>query len=232
MKLNTKTWLKYFKFIVVVWFLGQALFFVSAFLSNRMISLWNPSTSAFMHADMMRHWRIPRHTWRPIENISPNLIRAILVAEDDRFFQHEGLDWDALEKSWELNQKKGRAMRGGSTITMQLAKNLYLNSQKSYFRKAKEILLTWDLERSLSKERILEIYLNLVQLGPGLYGVEAASQHYFNKSAVSLSRRQASYLAAILPNPVYLTSHAKGRVKRRQQIILRRMRYKKLPTLE
>lgn len=227
-----KTLIKVLKIALIAWVSSQLLLLLTAGLSNRLLRFWNPSTSAFMHTDMLKNFRLPQQAWRPLKEISPHLIRAVLVSEDDRFFEHEGLDWQALEKSWKLNQKKGRKARGGSTLTMQLAKNLYLSSDKSYLRKAKEILLTWDLERNLSKERILELYLNLAQFGPGIYGAEAASRYYFHKSATHISPDQAAYLAAILPNPIYLTQRAKGRAKARQNIILRRMKGKELPKLD
>lgn len=202
---------------------------LSGMVGNSRIRTHNPSTTSFIRVYEMRSGKRVQLQWLPIKSISNNLIRAVLVAEDDAFFDHEGLDLKEMKKSWEINIKKKRIVRGGSTLTMQLVKNLYLSGSKSPLRKLNEIILALDLDYKVSKGRILEVYLNVVEWGGGIYGAEAASQHYFNQSAKSLSSSQAAYLAALLPNPIYLSGKGKRRATRRQSIILRRMGRRPLP---
>lgn len=142
-----------------------------------------------------------RCTYVPLEEISPTFVRAVIAVEDGGFYRHAGIDWRALRNAWERNTKSGRVRFGGSTITMQLAKNLYLSNDRSYLRKAKEAVITFRLEKHLSKKRILEIYLNIIELGEGIFGVEAASQHYFKKPARRMTRDEAIRLAAIISSP-------------------------------
>lgn len=141
------------------------------------------------------------HLWVPYTRISPYLVKATLIAEDDKFWSHEGFDFDAIEKAVEKDIKAGRFRAGGSTISQQLAKNLYLTPEKSALRKAREALITWKLERTLSKKRILELYLNVAEWGDGIFGIEAASRHHFGKPASALTALEAARLAAVLPNP-------------------------------
>lgn len=159
----------------------------------------NPVTTAFMKRDP----GFPLQIWVSSNQISPHLKAAVVLAEDDRFFRHPGIDlraiWEAIKQNWKEKEWKW----GASTITQQLAKNLYLNPSKSPFRKTKEIFIAWNLERHLSKQRILEIYLNIVEWGKGIYGCEAAARHYFEISAAHLSPAQAAKLASMLPNPRY-----------------------------
>lgn len=188
--------------------------------------------------------------WTPIEQISPNLHRAVLAGEDARFFQHNGFDWDAIQKAWDEAVREGEKQakaegdydpnswippmpsfqRGASTVTQQLSKNLYLSEDRNFLRKGREAIYTYFLERELSKKRILEIYLNVIEWGDGIYGAEAASRHYFRKSASSLSREEAAYLAAMIPSPlnVFNPSKNKKRVVRRQRALLRGMNSIKL----
>jgi monofunctional glycosyltransferase len=142
-----------------------------------------------------------KYTWVPYERISGNLKRAMVAAEDAKFVDHEGFDWEGIELAMEKNQKKGRVVAGGSTITQQLAKNLFLSPSRSYWRKAQETVITVMLEAMLPKRRILEIYLNVIEWGSGVFGAEAASRHYFGASATQLSAEQAARLAAMAPNP-------------------------------
>ncbi len=142
-----------------------------------------------------------KHTWMPLNKISRNFINAVLAAEDKKFFIHPGIDWNAIERAYKRNLQAGKVRLGGSTITMQLAKNLYLSSDRSFIRKAKEAIIALRLEKELPKRRILELYLNVIELGNGIFGVEAASQHYFHKSADHLSKDEAARLAAIIPSP-------------------------------
>jgi monofunctional biosynthetic peptidoglycan transglycosylase len=152
------------------------------------------------------------------------LKRAVLVAEDSGFWQHDGVDYDQLRESMEANWLRGSFVRGGSTITQQLAKNLYLSPSKNPVRKLRELLIARRLEAELSKQRILELYLNLIEWGDGIYGAEAAARTYFRKSAADVGRQEAALLAGAIPNPRVLTiAHPTALLRRRQQIILSRM---------
>lgn len=139
--------------------------------------------------------------WVPLTRISPYLVKAVLIAEDDKFWSHSGFDIDAMQKALEKDLKAKKFRFGGSTISQQLVKNLYLSPSKNPVRKIKEAMITWRLERTLSKKRILEIYLNVVEWGDGIFGIEAASQRYYGKSASALTAEEAARLAAVLPNP-------------------------------
>jgi len=168
--------------------------------------------------------------WVPYERISTQLKRAIIASEDAHFSDHEGVDWKAMENAYEKNSKKGRVVSGGSTITQQLAKNLFLSGQRSYIRKAQEFIITFMLEAVMDKERIFEIYLNVVEWGNGVYGAEAAARHYYGISAANLSASQAARLAVMLPNPRYFDQN-RGSVylEKRTNLIIRRMGSSALP---
>jgi monofunctional biosynthetic peptidoglycan transglycosylase len=140
-------------------------------------------------------------TWVPFSKISPHLVYAVIIAEDDKFWGHRGFDLEAIRTALEKNLKKKTWRYGGSTITQQLAKNLYLSPSKNPLRKLREFLLAWRLERALTKKRILELYLNVVEWGDGIYGAEAASRQYYGKSAAGLDPIEAAHLAVVLPNP-------------------------------
>lgn len=171
-----------------------------------------------------------KHTWVEYKRISPNLKRAIIASEDSRFSDHQGVDWDALLKAYEKNAKKGKIVAGGSTITQQLAKNLFLSGGRSYARKGQELLITYMLEFWMDKKRIFEIYLNVAEWGTGIFGAEAAARHYFGVSAARLSPTQAAYLAALLPNPrAYGKNPYSPYMNRRANTILRRMNAAALP---
>jgi monofunctional biosynthetic peptidoglycan transglycosylase len=142
-----------------------------------------------------------KQQWVPYDRISPHLKRAIIAAEDARFVDHEGFDWDGIQKALEKNQKKGRAVAGGSTISQQLAKNLFLTPTRSYFRKAEEAVITLMLETLWSKRRIFEVYLNVIEWGNGVFGAEAAARHYYGIGAAQLGPEQAARLAGMVPNP-------------------------------
>jgi monofunctional biosynthetic peptidoglycan transglycosylase len=166
-----------------------------------------------------------RQVWVPYERISPLLRRAVLVAEDDAFYQHGGLDWDELAASARRDLEARRVVRGGSTITQQLAKNLYLARQRTLTRKLTEIFLALRMERALSKRRIFELYLNLIEWGDGVFGAEAAARHSFGVSASDLSPRQALLLAAVIINPRrYSVLDPPRRIQRRVRMIASRMR--------
>jgi len=141
------------------------------------------------------------HQWVPYERISAQLKRAVVAAEDAKFVGHEGFDWEAISKAMEKNEKKGRVVSGASTISQQLAKNLFLSGERSWLRKAQEAVITWMLESTLGKRRILELYLNFAEWGEGVFGAEAAARHHFGVPAQALDADQAAWLAAILPSP-------------------------------
>jgi monofunctional biosynthetic peptidoglycan transglycosylase len=207
----------------------EVIVLLCGLLENSWLRNHDPSSTAFTRRESLWKRKPADFAWRDLGQISDSLKRAVLVSEDDAFFIHEGVDFNELKKSWDINLKKERIARGGSTISMQLVKNLYFSQARNPLRKLNEILLTLDLEHKLPKERILELYLNVVEWGDGIYGAENASQHYFQKGADRLSSSEAAYLAAILPNPVYLTRHNPRRAKGRQAIILRRMGKRSLP---
>jgi len=189
----------------------------------------NPTTTAFIEireqealAKGLKPRRVQR--WVSYGHISPELKRAVLVAEDDAFFQHEGVDFEQLQESIEVDWKRGRLTRGASTITQQLAKNLYLSPSRDPLRKLRELIIARRLEAELKKARILELYLNVIEWGDGIYGAEAASRVYFQSPAALLNSREAALLAGAIINPrVYSPAHPNARLLRRQQLILRRM---------
>jgi monofunctional glycosyltransferase len=189
----------------------------------------NPATTALIETrqaqaeakgrSIGRHW-----VWVPISRIAPQLRHAVVAAEDASFFTHEGFDWEGMKDAALYDLEKGELKRGGSTITQQLAKNLYLSSERSIFRKAHEALITRSLEHHLTKDRILELYLNVAEWGNGVYGAEAAARHHFKKSARELTTEEAAWLAAILPAPRrYDPLHRTTALTRRYERILHRM---------
>ena len=165
-----------------------------------------PRKTSFMEY-REREWRAEgkkirlKQQWVPLSRISPYLIKAVIIAEDDKFWKHEGFDYEAIQKAMEKDIKTKKFKSGGSTISQQLAKNLYLTPSKNLLRKIKEAILTWRIERTLTKKRILELYLNVVEWGEGIFGVEAAARHYYGKSAAALGPEEAARLAVVLPNP-------------------------------
>jgi monofunctional biosynthetic peptidoglycan transglycosylase len=162
--------------------------------------------------------------WVPISQISPNIIKAVLIGEDDKFWNHDGFDANGMEQALERSLKKG-SVAGGSTISQQLAKNLYLSPSKNPIRKIKEAILTWRIENTLSKRQILELYLNVAEWGDGIFGIEAAAQHYYHKSAKNLSGLEAAHLAAVLPNPIrYNATGNQKYVSNRSRIIYKIMK--------
>lgn len=166
----------------------------------------NPKKSAFMEY-REKEWKQQGRKkkivqqWVPLSQVSPYVVKAVIIAEDDKFWSHDGFDFEAMQKALEKDLKHKKFKAGGSTISQQLAKNLFLSPSKNPMRKLKEAVLTWRLERTLSKKRIIEIYLNIVEWGDGLFGVEAAAQHYYGRPASDLNAVEASKLAAALPNP-------------------------------
>jgi len=189
----------------------------------------NPPSTAFMDLRAREALRrgdpaLKDQRWVTYARISPNLKRAVLVAEDSAFWKHEGIDFEQLRESMEVNWERGEFARGASTITQQLAKNLYLSPSKNPVRKLRELLITRRLEAELSKQRILELYLNVIEWGDGIWGAEAAARRYFHKPSAELSPQESALLAAAIINPRVLDpGHPSARLRRRQQMIARRM---------
>jgi monofunctional glycosyltransferase len=189
----------------------------------------NPSSTAFIELcarEARAHGQAPRRLqiWVPYGAISRDLVRAVLVAEDDAFWQHEGVDFTQLQESLQKDWERGRFERGASTITQQLAKNLYLSPSRNPIRKVRELIIARRLEAELKKSRILELYLNVIEWGDGIYGAEAAARTYFHKRAAEVTPPEAALLAAVIINPRTLSPvHPNARIMRRQQLILRRM---------
>jgi monofunctional glycosyltransferase len=205
--------------ILQLWFFAHVLWFKDH----------NPESTSFMRAQYeILKGKNPeaqlRHQWIPYPKISRHLKNAVLAAEDANFTDHDGVDWDSIEAAYEKNLKKGKIMRGGSTITMQLAKNLFLSGERSYLRKAQEIAITYMIEAIMEKERILEIYLNVAEWGVGVFGCEEGARHYFSLSAAQLSAAQAARMAAMLPRPRFYDQNRNSRfLARRAAMIMRGM---------
>ena len=195
----------------------------------------NPGETAFMHASLERLRQSNpqaslKHAWVPYERISPHLKRAIVVAEDARFVEHEGFDWDAIDKALEKNRERGKVVAGASTISQQLAKNLFLSPSRTPWRKGQEAIITVMIERTMDKRRILEVYLNVIEWGEGVFGAEAAARHYFGTGAASLGPEASARLAAMVPNPRFYDRNRSTRwLMRKTQTILARMPAAELP---
>ncbi len=190
--------------IIILMLAGIGLCFLYPDISK--LKKENPVKTSFMK-EREEEWLESGKTikikqrWAPLQRISPYLVKAVLIAEDDKFYRHEGFDFEAIQKAIEKDIKQKKFKFGGSTISQQLAKNLYLSSSKNPLRKLMEAFLTWRIEKTLSKKRILELYLNVAEWGEGIFGIEAASLHYFGKPAADLTPEEAARLAAVLPNP-------------------------------
>jgi len=221
---------------------GLVLFFLFLFLYQLWIFLhilwwinFNPSSSAFMEdrLDIIQETKPDaelKHKWVDYSKISNNLKRAVIASEDAKFVDHEGFDWEGIQKAYKKNLKKGKIVAGGSTISQQLAKNLFLSTKRTPWRKGEEALITVMLENILSKRRILEIYLNVIEWGNGVFGAEAASRHYYKTSASKLSSGQAARLAAMIPNPRFYDKHKSTKyLSRRTATIQARMRFAEVP---
>jgi monofunctional biosynthetic peptidoglycan transglycosylase len=221
---------------------GLVLFFMILFLYQLWIFLhicwwvkFNPSSSAFMvdRLEIIQEEKPDaelKYLWVDYSKISNNLKRAVIASEDAKFVDHEGFDWEGIEKAYEKNLKKGKIVAGGSTISQQLAKNLFLSTKRTPWRKGEEALITVMLENILSKQRILEIYLNVIEWGNGVFGAEAASRHYYKTSAAKLSSAQAAKLAAMIPNPRFYDAHkSTSYLNRRTATIQARMRFSEVP---
>ncbi|OTG65523.1 monofunctional biosynthetic peptidoglycan transglycosylase [Acinetobacter silvestris] len=187
-------------------------------------------TTMFMRWTYLSDFEPIKHQWRDYADISDNFKHAIVAAEDAKFVDHHGFDWDGIEGALQRNLKKDKVVAGGSTISQQLAKNLFFYNRRSLIRKGQETIATTMMERMWTKRRILEVYMNSVEFGDHIYGVEAAAQHYFGRSANKLNQEQAAFLAAILPNPKYYQDHQDdAKVQSRKRMILKYMRYTRIP---
>ncbi|WP_296655594.1 monofunctional biosynthetic peptidoglycan transglycosylase [Paraburkholderia sp.] len=216
---------------VIAWIALQAFYFAQ-------IAAWNfidPQSTAFMRTDAARLGADRpdlsiQHRWVPYSEISRSLKRAIIASEDANFVNNSGYETDAILEAWEKNKRRGHIVRGGSTITQQLARNLFLSREKSYIRKGQEFIITWMLETLLDKERIFEIYLNSVEWGNGVYGAQAAAHYYFRTSAAKLTPWQSARLAVMLPRPRYFDAHRNSAwLAQRAAVIARRMGAAELP---
>jgi monofunctional biosynthetic peptidoglycan transglycosylase len=196
---------------------------------------FNPSSSAFMESrlEVMQDENSEatlQHEWVDYEKISPHLKRALIAAEDANFVDHEGFDWEGIQKAYEKNLRKGKIVAGGSTISQQLAKNLFLSTKRTPWRKGEEVIITVMMEKVMDKQRIFEIYLNSIEWGNGVFGAEAAARHYYHVSAAQLTAAQAAKLAAMVPNPRFYDKHrdASG-LLRKTNIILGRLNDSEIP---
>ena len=196
---------------------------------------YNPSSSSFMEnrLEIIQETKPDaelKHKWVNYAQISNNLKSAVIASEDAKFSDHDGFDWEGIEKAFDKNLKKGKIVAGGSTISQQLAKNLFLSSRRTPWRKGEEAIITVMLEKMLTKQRILEIYLNVIEWGNGIFGAEAASRHYFKVSAANLNASQAAKLAAMVPNPRFYDDHRNTKyLNRRMRNIQRGMPVVELP---
>jgi monofunctional biosynthetic peptidoglycan transglycosylase len=196
---------------------------------------FNPSSSAFMDTRLeIMQGKNPgaalQHRWVPYAKISDNLKRALIASEDASFVDHEGFDWEGIQKAYEKNLRKGKIVAGGSTISQQLAKNLFLSTKRTPWRKLEEAVITLMLEAVMDKQRIFEIYLNIIEWGNGVFGAEAAARHYYQVSAAQLTADQAAKLAGMVPNPLYYDRHREAPgLLLKTGIILERMNYVEIP---
>ena len=187
----------------------------------------NPEKTAFMKY-REKQWKEKNRKvninqiWVPLNSISPEIQRAVVVAEDGKFWKHDGFDFDAMRKAVEKNIKKRKMAVGASTITMQLAKNMFLSPSKTPVRKINEAILTWRIEHTLTKKRILELYLNVAEWGDGVFGIEAASRTYFHHSSIELNKRESALLASVLPNPIRFSPLRNSRFVDRRSKLIRR----------
>jgi monofunctional biosynthetic peptidoglycan transglycosylase len=228
----SRGWIKWlFLGPILLLLLVQLYFFLQICWWTR----FNPSMTSFMDAQLSSlRANNPKaaleQKWMPYRAISANLKRAVIASEDANFAEHDGVDWVALEKAYAKNAAKHRVVGGGSTITQQLAKNLFLSGSRNYLRKGQEMVIAFMLETMMSKERILEIYLNVVEFGRGVFGAEAAARHYYGVAAANLNAAQAARLAVMLPNPRFYDRHRDTNyLARRTTLIMTRMNSAELP---
>jgi len=225
---------------IALWLFAALFALILAWQASFAARIWwwrdhNPDLTAFMASrlDRLRE-KDPKaalkHQWVPYQRISVQLKRAIISAEDGKFLDHEGFDWEAIQKAHEKNRKRGKVVAGGSTISQQLAKNLFLSGERSPWRKGQEAIITVMLENLLDKRRIFEIYLNVIEWGDGVFGAEAAARHYFSVSAAALSAEQAARMAAMVPNPRFYDRHRDSAwLAKKTDILLARMPGAEIP---
>ena len=225
---------------IVGWVLGGAALLVLALQLWHFgwIVIWryvNPQDTAFMRHELVRLRQSRpqatlQHQWVSYTRISVHLKRAVVASEDAHFIEHEGVDWEAVQKAYESNQKRGKKLRGGSTITQQLAKNLFLSADRSFVRKGQELVLAYMIEFAWDKQRILEVYLNVAEWGEGVFGAEAAARHYYGSSAARLGPEASARLAAMLPRPRFFDRNRNSPyLARRTEAILRYVSGAKIP---
>ena len=231
-KTKSRRWIKWlFLGPLLIVFLVQLYFFLMvcwyAYFNPRMTNMMSDQLAVLREKNPNAQLK---QQWVPYSAISANLKRAVITSEDSNFADHDGVDWEALQKAYEKNNKKHKVVGGGSTITQQLAKNLFLSGSRSYIRKGQELIIAFMLETVMSKERILELYLNVVEYGRGIFGAEAAARHYYRTSAANLGAAQAARLAVMLPNPRYYDRHRDTNyLARRTNLIASRMSAAELP---
>jgi len=230
--MSWQMWIKKLLIIGVVWIIVWHLSILLRIVSY----IWfDPSSTAFMEdqLEMLQQDDSSikkRQSWVPYSSISTSLKRALIAAEDAKFLDHDGFDWDGIETALEKNLAKGRVVAGGSTISQQLAKNLFLSASKTPWRKLDEALITVMLETILDKQRIYEIYLNVIEWGGGIYGAEAAAQYYFGIPAKRLNASQSAYLAAMVTNPRYYQTHRRSaHLLHKSTVLMKRMRQSDIP---
>jgi monofunctional glycosyltransferase len=224
-KKHTKRRLLTWVLVILLIGIASGVVYVSLYPDVSKLQRTNPKKTAFMeHRE--KEWREQgkrlkiQQGWVPLSRVSDYVKRAVLIAEDDKFWRHEGFDFDAIQKAVERDLKEGKFKFGGSTVTQQLAKNLYLSPSKNPIRKVREAIITWRMERALSKRRILELYLNVVEWGEAIFGIEAAARHYYGKPAADITPEEAARLAAVLPNPIkYKVNGRSPYVERRTALI-------------
>lgn len=211
--------------VIQLWFAANIVYWVK----------FNPSSTAFMRArlELMRETKADaklRYQWAPYQNISPHLKRALIAAEDAKFLEHRGFDWDGIRQAWTRNRREGGIVAGGSTISQQLAKNLFFSGKRTWWRKGQEAIVTVMLEAMMSKQRILEIYLNVIEWGDGVFGAEAAARYHYGTTAAALSAQQAARLAAMTPSPRrYGPGSNTGYLRQRTAMIYARARAAPIP---
>jgi monofunctional biosynthetic peptidoglycan transglycosylase len=232
---NDLSWTTWLKKLLVLWLLWFCLWHLSVLLRIVSYIWYDPSSTSFMDEQLamlqLENSSVKKQQkWVPYASVSKSLKRALIAAEDAKFLDHDGFDWDGIETAWEKNLAKGKIVAGGSTISQQLAKNLFLSASKTPWRKLDEALITVMLETVLDKQRIYEIYLNVIEWGGGIYGAEAAAQNYFGISAKRLSASQSAYLAAMVTNPRYYQTHRRSaHLLHKSAVILKRMRQSDIP---
>lgn len=222
-----KKWFKRILWTFIGFFIGFHIMVVA------LLVIWNTqpiNNSMFMILHRLQTWQGVSQTWVESDAISTNVKKAVIAIEDAKFTQHNGFDFQGIETAMQKNEKSGRLRAGGSTITQQLAKNLFLFPERSYLRKAEEAIITVLIESMWDKQRILTAYLNVVEFGNGIYGIESASQYYYKKSAKNLTRQQSASLIAMLPNPKYYQKNRQSQhLRNKTNVILQRMDSAVLP---